>query len=449
MKCQCSTNLHYNNIIYFDSAEDFTNETAIVKKDGKAALIIIDGFIVFSFDNGDKNKTDIYDNIGGGCLTYLKRIHIKGDNYTHEYYILKRDGTFLYNENLEKIQPYKDGFFEISKDIDGTTKIDCNGKLQIPFHRKKIKISHDKYRLFDGKGYCGVFDISLHKMIVLYGKYSALLYLESKDIYLCRKYRYNSEPYIYNVLNGKGELQFSLRYDSVEILNDSFFLVYNIITKPNSRNIMKKGIYSFDGKEIFSAMYDDVFANPSQTGFLVRDNDPIDYLDSSKDVYGIVDVNGNYKKLDYEYINIIENKRFEHDGSLKKILDISIYSNEQEKPYIECSIQCPAWLELKRNDKYGIITLEKKVIVPLEYGWVECEYNNKTKELEAFKAHKGRDYIVYKPNGEVDVEIGDSVQDHLIEEELRLLCPGMKTADDDYLLDRDDVIDHFYDDDRY
>lgn len=222
----------------------------------------------------------------------------------------KQDGTIdILNENNEKI------FTKFEK----TQAIETNGiETNAPYEKSLLKYEKDgKFGLinFEGK--------AITKPI--YEEISSVKYKEGEIL--------AKKDGKYGVINNKGKVLIPFEYDEIEgdRYQNNGYKETGYIVKAKTSNGHKFGYINSEWKKMLEPEYNEVTR----------------ILDiKSEDVYIIAAKNGRY--------GLIKNKEEKVDFLYKSIM----YNNDINL------------LSVEKNDKYGVLSLEGKTVVPVEYNQI-------------------------------------------------------------------------------
>lgn len=166
---------------YFENAEEFFFQSAIVERDRKVALLGVDGQYVFPFDYGEgETISSSFDKLGDNCLVYY-RLFNHGNS---EKKFINRDGKVLY-----------DGFARNSKVENGhlviwegsyRQEIDlATAKVVFPFCLTHFDFENGAKLVFSRRNESGwnVYDPSRQRLL-FERNYGSIIYLNKRDAYL-------------------------------------------------------------------------------------------------------------------------------------------------------------------------------------------------------------------------------------------------------------------------
>ena len=225
--------------------------------------------------------------------------------------------------------------------------INNTGKIVVPAIYEDIKIikSNNKFILFKNNGEWNILNILSNKQN-LKNSYEELDFINSQYI----KAKNNN---MWGIIDYDGEIKVPLNYNEIKKLDEKFFLIkkneimmldknYKYIKTMKGDNIfhISKDNYILKNKKIFTAFYF---------------NEKIIIKENIKQIYK------NY---------IIEKN--------KKNVIIKIFSGETiiNDMYTGMYIKNLKNIAVKKNNKYGIIDINEKIIIPIIYNKISNIYRN-------------------------------------------------------------------------
>lgn len=310
---------------------------------------------------------------------------------TDRYGLIKQDGTPVVPLKYDKLERVSDGFCLVAKrSASGKLKygfIKPNGevflKLKYDFARsfcegrailniKKDKwtvIGEDRYLKTD-KEYDSITDYHEGFAIVGVGKIPNMKYgVIDKNGYEIVRPRYDE---IKAFKNGYAKVKYDafcgiIDKNGYEVVNT----VYTDITFDSDRAIVKNlenkyGLITLDGVNLSKFEYDDIVIYDDKMVRFKRNN-----------LYGFMDINGN-EILEPKY-DMIDDSHFNDEGLCAVVSNNKwgyINKNFEEviKPiYDDISTPQHGYIRVKLNNKYGLLTLDGKVIADTIYNMVKID----------------------------------------------------------------------------
>ena len=450
LTCISPNDPELDGVQYFMEAEEFIYDVAIVKvSDKKYALINIFGENINTRHEEFYNETYIKP-LDNGLIYYQRRVYQQKGVYNSELFLYNRCGKLVYDGVLNDIQILPTGHIKISTSKEDAT-ITKEGRFIMPFCQKSIKLNEFLYKVFSANGTCGVFDSLSQRMILPYGNYGNLLFIENDNLFLCSQYKKTGTERKWSVVDMKGNTISSYDTDKIEVLNEKALL----LTHCDGRGSSKQEVFSFYGDLIVPPLYDEILCSSSGNEFLARRDNPNDILDYSYSLYNLEGLIKSYDKCDYKYVgyHTIGGIRL-YEGTKR---GVGAYSCDNE---YTTRVKCPAYIGLTREFenkiRCGIIDMQNKVIIPDDYifiGEVRDDYG----KLVGFKANMSmpniNDYIVFDLNGN-EIRKGNLKNDAEIDDYLELMLPGYKSdihraIEEDIFCVENDFADDIYDDALY
>lgn len=220
---------------------------------------------------------------------------------------------------------------------------------------KKIDLGDGFYRV-RGKDYLwGVYDES-RKRIIIPCLYEGIMYSKYNGLFILKK-KIASDNNVF-VVNCNNETVIPLKYNDISILDQKYLL----ISETTFISKRKNGIVSADGKLIVQPKYGIIWASESGK-FIVTDGCRC----------GIVKENG-LSDLEYDsYEKVLENgsswdsRLLEYNGSVRRFS--SVFNDET---ILESK---PKYLIVSKFNKYGVINLDNKLVLPLKFDEISVEYD--------------------------------------------------------------------------
>ena len=449
LKCISPNDSELHGVEYFMEAEEFIYDVAIVKlNEREYRLINKFGENINTRYEEHHNETYIKP-LENGLIYYQRRVYQHKGVYNTELFLYNRCGQLVYDGVLSDIQVLPDGYIKI-KNSDGDAVITPDGKFVIPFCKTNIKLNEFLFKVLSVDGMCGVFDSLSQKMIVPYGDYGNLLYIETEQLFLCSQYKKIGTERKWSVVDMKGNTISSYDTDKIEILNEKVLL----ITHCDGKGSSKQEVFSFYGDLIVPPLYDEILCSISGNEFLARKDNPNDILDCSYDLYNLEGLVKSFDKCDYKYVGYHTiGGIWLYEGTKR---GIGAYSMDKE---YTSKVACPAYIELTREFenkiRCSIVDMQNKVIIPDDYIFIG-EVRDDSHKLVGFKANmsmpKINDYVVFNLEGE-EIRKGNLKEEREIDDYLELMLPGYKSdihrAIEEDIFFQDDFLDDIYEDDLY
>ena len=318
---------------FFENAEEFFFQSAIVERDRKVALLGVDGQYVFPFDYGEgETISSSFYKLDDNCLVYT-RLFNHGDC---EKKFINRDGKVLY-----------DGFARSSKVENGhlviwegsyRQEIDlATAKVVFPFCLTHFDFENGAKLVFSRRNESGwnVYDPSRQRLL-FERNYGSIIYLNKRDAYLA------IDKEKIRIANADGEILREIpAFDIKYIYDQSYF--YG-----------DRCLYNFDGKVILDlserirkVIHDEAaprdtiwwstYINPRDT----PKEPPFEKLNRGKILFfirganfweSVVDLNG---KTIIDYINgtIVE----EYDPETNRLSGFAYY-HPWSKSWVHCDL---------------------------------------------------------------------------------------------------------------
>lgn len=166
---------------FFEYAEEFYHQSAIVKRKGKVALLGVDGKYVIPFDYGEgETSSSSFDILGDNCLIYNRTFN-KGNSETK---FINRDGKVLY-DGYARYKQIENGHLVIleggyRQEIDLAT-----AKVVLPFCLTHFDFENGAKLIFSRRNGSGwnVYDPSRQKLLFDH-YYGSIIYLDKRNSYL-------------------------------------------------------------------------------------------------------------------------------------------------------------------------------------------------------------------------------------------------------------------------
>lgn len=449
LKCISPNNRNLHGIQYFMEAEDFIYDVAIVKVNERQYCLINKYGEIINTCTEQHNDDTYIQPLENGLIYYQRRVHQHKDVYKTELFLYNRCGKLVYDGVLNDIHALPDGNIKINNS-DGDAIITHEGKFVIPFCKQNSKLNESLFKVFSANGTCGVFDSLSQTMIIPYGNYGNLLYIDTEKLFLCSQYKRTGTERKWSIVDMKGNTLSSYDTDKIEILNEKVLL----ITHCDGKGSSKREVVSFYGDLIVPPLYNEILCSISSNEFLARKDNPNDILDCSYDLYNLEGLVKSFDRRDYKYVGYHTiGGIWKYEGTKR---GIGAYSMDKE---YTSKVACPAYIELTREFEHkircSIVDMQNKVIIPDDYIFIG-EVRDDSHALVGFKANMAipmNDYIIYDLKGN-KIRQGNLKNDQELDDYLELMLPGYKSdihraiEEDIFSVDHD-FIDDIYEDDSY
>ena len=341
----------YLNNEIFSFANDFDHNVAIVcKSDCEAGLIKADGKYIIPCKLRQKNLETHIKKVFDGIYEYEKRFYSKPSYIDHvEKSLVKADGSFIYNGYADIIE-ISDDDIKLHDEKGRVVEIDFDGYLWFMPCKDKGDLGDGLFKVLDVNGW-GIYDDNKEEIIIPC-TFSQILYYKPLDIIILQP---GTSPYVKNMKNGSNIF---FKGDVVSIIEHKYYKV----SKYNQDKKMISGIVDLNGKHIVQTKYDYVW--PSEKGFMVSEK-----FDNNSPC-GFVDNDGNVN-LEYNYCRVVLDTQ-----NVFSTISMPDRKNPSA-PYIETFASKPKLIMVSKNNKYGLVTLDNEITIPIVYDEIKlCEDSN-------------------------------------------------------------------------
>lgn len=225
---------------FFENAEEFIYQSAIVERDRKVALLGVDGQYVFPFNYGEgETLFSDFNKLDNNCLEYSRTFKNpdRNDMNDTETIYINRDGKIIYdgfvrNKIIENgCLVIHDGHYRMEIDLK-------SAKVVLPFCLNHFTFANGTKLIFSRKDRSGwnVYDPSCQKLLFEH-PYGSIVYLDKQDSYLV------IDDKTIGVANSNGKIIREFSNEEIKFIYDQRYLYGDY------------SLYDFDGTRIIGWPY--------------------------------------------------------------------------------------------------------------------------------------------------------------------------------------------------
>lgn len=375
-----NSNGQYLGNFLFTNATPFKNGTAIVSLIGRGYCIIrSDGSFALSPEK-EQNVERYIKPLFGDYYLLSRRFPIKKDTVYYKYYIVKRDGTVLTKTPFDKYLDFEDGIFRVQTG-SLISEISESGSLLNPPFRKKIEIGKGLFKVMQEEYRWGIYD-SNTKQIIIPCRYSEISYVPLFDHFILKTYKEDNPSCKSYVIDRNGNQIVPPLYSDISVYGNKFYHIGNFRSEGTG---LLCGLCDIKGNVLIQPNFQDIWIG--DTGFMVS---------SRNGRCGIVNHAG-FSALEYDSYKCVYLSTWDfpvtHNSSDFK-------GNPQSVAY-KCH---PTYLIVCKNNKYGVVNVSGKIVLPLEYDSIkDCEDDNN--KPSCYIIQKGTKFGVANLSGQIVVPI--------------------------------------------
>lgn len=383
-----ANNNFINNDIFF-SNEEFDSDTIVVYvKDKGCNLMNKDGQYLLSFQTNPKKSNHLKKIIEG---VYVLSVKIdKGQSLiSYEYYLVRKDGSYITNLPSVDEPEYQNGWFTITNiEAGGSTRINIKGELETPFFRYRKHLGDGMYLVSEGSFSYGLYDSKNQKFTL--DTNCIIDYFEPAQICLCmkmikdavfsngkcivpRKFKQLVTDYTGKILIPECDWE-------IEIIDNSVMLLCT-----NSAC----GLALFNGKIILEPIFDKILVNSEEQLFFGFIKDTCFVYDSMANVISQYNWTNGSKKGFITFPWSESNKTFtwlkhnypvfSHHGYGFHCRDLYIVINDDD-------------------GRKGVLDLHNNIVVPTMFDSIEAVNDSDNKPVAAMVEKSGL-YGLYSLKG--------------------------------------------------
>lgn len=382
----------YLNNEIFVKAYDFIDGTAVIRKYDLGANIINDkGEYLLHFENNPKVETFI-EEIYPKIYKYIRTIYSKPSYVERrDIFLIKQNGQYILKNPINEVLEIRNNYIKIriGKLIG---EIDFNGRyLNRPF-QKKVNLGNGLYRVIESEYAWGIYDENIDQIIIPC-KYSSILYFEPLNIFIIKPYGDGTRSFPAFAVNRQNKIVIPAEFDDISILERKHVVVSNYNKQRGCG--LNSGLYDiYRQRLIVKPLYGHIWISKYGTIMAAEFDGRC----------GIVNQNGisnlEYDSYEQVYLSTWDCSSIRAAGW-------------EDIPYTEAFSCKPSYLIVSKNSKFGVIDIDGKIIIPLEFDDIKT-VNNKDNIPSNYIVIKNNKYGVFDLNGNLIFPIiYDKIEDKM------------------------------------